>query len=370
MRFNKIRYLLIIGFVFCFKVAYAAEQNYCQVKGDINTTINIPKINLDAATENLTIIAESGDIAKTITCLNVPSSIVKIRAIVKDIPYNDKIKNEETNKDFTLNSKALGLGDTIDGNNDCPILRTGYNGIGVVWFNYNSLSSKWFCATQAESWGRNLDPGGKEVSIIDRVYLVKTGPILPGQFVYTPAPFLFTEYTGTSQNQTTAQMEKNKMLYTINIAATDTTIEAPVCEIVSIPVNGSYIVNTRESLNSLNGFKQEIKFNCSNGGVVLKKGSNVSFKLTNFYGLSTNSSEYLTSIDGLNASIEYSLSEDAKEKKPVPDDGPDKGVVKVKVVDTLGNGNFFLYVTPKVVYGKNGFPVENNADFKLKINLN
>lgn len=350
MNFYKIFYILLSGFVFCFKTAYASK--YCEVlSGTSDYVVTIPPLNISAAAEQFSVLADSGNISKKIRCSNVPSNIVKIRAIVNTVPYKDKTE-------YTINSNSLNLGSTIDGNDDCPILKTENSGIGVVWFNYNSLSRKWFCATQAQSWGRNLQVNGT-ADINDRVYFLKIGPIEPGVFSYSTNVFSFDEYVGTSMSQTTAQMTNNGLLYTISFQSEGTQIDSPVCSVYS-SLENSYLVNTRESLNPSKEFSERIEFSCTG---YIEQGDAVNFKLANPNSLLSNG-YYATSINGLYVSITYSENMEDSNLTTILKDG----IIKAKTNDNLGNGYFYLHFTPMVVHNENGFPIEEKANVNVRIN--
>lgn len=347
-------FLVVIAFFCIFKNTYASTK-YCDVvSGEIDYVIHLSDFTISAAADRLSVISESS-IEKSVQC-SAPSSIKKLRAIVNNIPIENKTG-------ITINSNVLGLGATIDGNDDCPILKTENTGIGIVWFNHNTYSDRWYCGTQLKSWGRDLRTNGT-VTITDKIYLIKIGPITPGKFSYTSNQFTFNEYSSTIENATTAQMTNNGLLYNIRFDSAEIIVDAPVCSILD-NINDNYEVSTKDSLVPSNEFSQKIKFHCDG---YIEKESPVKFNLRSSRGaLVNNSSYYATSIIELGTYISYSNGDGESQTQIYPSNN---SVITTKTNDDNGNGNFYLHFKPLVTNNSGHYPLVDQGDISLIIEQN
>lgn len=353
----KYKIFLCFSVFFCmFKNAYA--NKYCSVdqgSGDVDYVIHLSDLSLSAADERFSIISESS-VKKTITC-NAPASIKRLRTIVSDIPV-------QNNAQLTISSRTLGLGDTIDGVNECPILRTDNPGIGIVWFNYNSYSGAWFCGTQVSSWGRDLRLRGS-VDIVDKIILLKIGAVTPGEFSYVSNQFVFNEYSGTTPQATTAEMTNNGLLYRIRFDTEKINIKTPVCGL-SEDIYGNYEFITTDNYPSSEGFERMIKFHCSG---YIEENSPVKFNfISNNGSLLGHDNYYATSVAGLGFSIDYSNDNDEVGKVNIKPSS--NTIINTKTTDGFGNGYFYLHFKPFLTNNSGHYPSVDQANMDLKIEPN
>lgn len=263
---------LIVTLFFMTSVNTFASDMLCSTASP-EYSIVLNTINVTPGSDIGTILAESGPITKQITCGTLPNSRVAYSNAGSDIVDTSVFIQKH--------------------NISCKTISSGYDGIGIAWFNYNSSTQKWACASQ-QVLSRRVDSDAT-IDIIDEVYLVKTGKISPGTS-YFNKEFTFDEAVN---NSSTNYLPNYGRLYNIYLKGT-ITINAPFCIGDNVNFNDNF--ETKKALTSsytTNSFTVLVR--CTG---YIENNSLVNFSINSSFGKFL-SNYFATSIPNVGVSLQY-----------------------------------------------------------------
>lgn len=314
-------------------------EKYCSTP-EPSYNIDLGAINIDPGANVGDIVAQSGDIAKTISCAGAVGNtlIATLKA------------NNNTLTNISINISGRPIYGEADGS--CTVMESGYPGLGIAWYNYNSGTNRWHCFSRNSGQGRGLNSNGS-VAITDVIYLVKTGDIGTGVFNFNQT-FPISE-TGINPGY----LPDYGLLYQITLSG-DTTISAPVCTATAEKPQGKYQFSTEYALTqSYSTEDRLINVLCTG---YIANGTIVPFKVTSTNGLfSLDSNYFATSDAGLGVSIKYKKESTSSEQILLP-------TGRIRIPISNNQGSFGVKFIPYVKSGTGVYPLSTDNTFTMELN--
>lgn len=341
--------------------------NFCKVvDGSADVSIPIGDINILPGAEIGTVIASSPLIGKTIICSGSNSAGINFFPVVA---YAD-VAGDSTG--VSINGSRLP--DIIfKGSNvnrpsiDCRVIKSTVEGVGYAWFNYNSGTSVWNCATDG-TVTRGL---GSTRNIYDVIVLVKTGEVTTtdDNGVRFNKSFGFIERCdinpthGNNRPNNCSQLVGGS-LYNIYFD-TQIKINAPKCSISK--VSETYALKINEMINNssiTNNMTAQIS--CSDG--LIEDGTIIPIHVDTPLGLFIlDNNYYATSSSGLGVSVAYKMQGDSV-FQPLP---PENNTFEVKMPVAAGDNEPKAYIefkyTPYIKADSGIYPLTNDMHFDLNL---
>ncbi|MEY0291092.1 hypothetical protein AB7303_20035 [Providencia rettgeri] len=340
----KLKLFFSAGLLFFSGAALSATN--CVVTPNTDFTIELSSININPGAQVGDIVGESEIIERTILCDFKPTPDYDSM-----VAYYDTNPNKGTG--VFVEKKLPG---TVNISR-CEAMESGYPGLGIVWFNYNSANSnRWLCASKSESTGDGLISrvlsSGIERTIKDQVFLVKTGPIGTGNFNFDQT-YQFEERARTSNF-----LPNFGPLYKVIILG-ETKIESPTCTATNSSENKEYLV-----FNILNDLKsdinQSVNILCTG---YIEDGTVVPFQFLTKDGVFTqNNQYYASSVKGLGINISYKIDGDTNFIKLTPSQ---KDVINVPIYSGKSVLNF--RIEPYIEKDSGVYPLSDSASFNVSI---
>lgn len=280
------------------------------------------------------IVGSSGQIKKTVTCSDSSQDLIAFLAA------------RTGNTGISIQQHVL-----YDGSSDCAVMPSGYDGLGVAWYNYNSSTGWWACASSGEQLNRGLPKNGS-TNIIDEIYLVKTGKVSTGNFDFNRV-FQFNEVVMNSSGVSA----DFGALYTINLKG-DTVIRAPVCTSVARNISDLYKFSASQAVNqSFTTGDRIIDISCDG---YIENNTKVPFKITSANGIFLDSNYFATASEGLGVSIKYKVNSDTSVTILKPTNR-----ITVPIIDN--KGSIYLNFTPYIKAGSGVYPYLPDNIFNISI---
>lgn len=340
----KLKFFVSVCLLLASGSAFSATN--CVVTPDTDFTIELSSININPGAQVGDIVGESEIIERTILCNFKPTPEYDSM-----VAYYDSNPNKGTGvfveKQYPGTSRV----------SRCEAMESGYPGLGIVWFNYNSANlTQWLCASKSDSTGnglitRVLSPGITR-TIKDQVFLVKTGPIETGKFNFNQT-YQFEEHANSSNF-----LPNFGLLYKITIEG-ETTIEAPTCTASNSSANQEYLVSNISN-DSINGISQSINISCTG---YIEDGTVVPFQFLTKDGIfAQNNQYYASSVEGLGININYKIDRDTNFIKLIPSQ---KAVINVPIYS--GKSALDFIIEPYIEKDSGVNPVSDSASFNVNI---
>lgn len=328
----KLKFFISAGLLFISGQAFAAK--YCSTP-ELVYSLEFKNINVNPGLQVGDIISESGSLPKTVTCSDVKGKVLGSVFPGDDIEESGVVVN------------IHGIG--------CSVMNSGYPGLGIAWLNYNSGTGAWACGSKKAGLWRGLTNSrddSSSVDIVDEIYLIKTGVIEAGNFVFNQE-FYFDEKSSPSSGEVNFGR-----LYTIKMTGRSV-IEAPVCIAVAKQGKGRYQFSTNDALNKL--FVTEDKIIDVTCTGYIENGTIVPYKIISANGVYSQEPNFFgTSDAGLGVSIKYKNNSDSAENTLSPAD-------RVNVVINNNKSTFGLKFLPYVKNGTGVYPLESEVNFDITI---
>lgn len=322
----------------------AFSATNCVVTPDSDFTVELSSININPGAQVGDIVGESEIIERQILC-NYDST-----------PEYNRMQA------YYNGSNNIGTGVFIEkqypGTSEvsrCEAMESGYPGLGIVWFNYNTANeTRWLCASMPEGSGtfaRNL-VSGKTRTIRDQIFLVKTGPIETGNFKFDRT-YQFEERPNSSNH-----LPDFGPLYKV-ILSGESQIEAPVCTATNSSANQEYLVSNISN-DSKSDISQSINISCTG---YIEDGTVVPFQFLTKDGIfAQNNQYYASSVKGLGINISYKIDRDTNFIKLIPSQ---KGVINVPIFS--GKSALDFRIEPYIEKDSGVYPLSDSASFNINI---
>lgn len=335
--------LIFIGMVISF---YSRAGELCSVENPVYD-ISLNSINVNPAASVGAIIAESGPIAKQIACGNAPIGTVWAYVPVSQMQQTG----------LSIQVHELNYGNSPESN--CAVIATGYPGLGVAWYNYNSRTNWWQCVTNNVGINRVLNQGGS-TDIIDEIYLVKTGAIVSGEFDFN-MPFTFEEGWSDSTVLVSGSPSARGDLYQIVLRG-QTDILAPVCNVSRISVPSPQQFSMDQAINqSFSSAAVNHKVTCDG---YIENGTSVAVSMNALEGVFPFDSSYFSGSEvGMGFRMEYSLTATGGYNVVSPEDP----TLDVPIYN--GEADVFITLSPYVNPGSGVFPLAGNVYFNYELSV-
>lgn len=325
---------VLIGLLFTSYPALAAK--YCSTEQP-TYNVDLQEINIDPGANVGDVVAQSGDISKSITCSGSPTA--SFATLLAQ-------RNQLTDVYITIPGRTI----IAEQGGRCRVMESGYPGLGIAWYNYNSGTGRWHCFSNNELQGRALAPNGAR-DIMDVIYLVKTGDIETGDF-YFNKKFSIDETASSNLSLNYGE------IYSITLSG-QTKISAPVCEATAEKGTGRYPFSIDDALNqSYSTEDRQINVSCEG---YIANGTTVSFKIESSNGLfSLDSSYFATSDAGLGVLVKYKTESDSRDQTLQP-------TGRISIPINNNKGSFGLKFIPYVKSGSGVYPLSINNDFNIEV---
>lgn len=319
---------LNLGVLFFFSLTSlpAFSANFCSTDQPVYH-VDLNEVNINPGAKVGDIVGQSELISKKITCSR--SALAQLKA------QNNKL----TDISITIPDKP-----TVQGGG-CHVMESGFPGLGIAWYNYNSGTGVWHCFSNNQAQNRGLF-GTRYIK--DVIYLVKTGDISTGLFDFNKRFQLYESAGGLDQG----------LLYEI-ILSGNTTINAPICKPTIKQSTESYTFPVRDALTQ--SFLTEgmvVDVTCTG---YIENGTKLNYNIASANGVYLQDSNYFgTSVPELGVSIKYKNNIDNNEHNLSPSNN-------FNVVVNNNKARFLLKFSPYVKNGTGVYPLISNGNFNISI---
>jgi|AGFT01.1.fsa_nt_gi hypothetical protein len=310
--------------------------------------ISLKEININPSASIGDVVAKSEQISKDITCEKSSG------ALWAYIPVSDTM--QKTNVSISEHTITNG----VNGSQDCPAIKTGYDGLGIVWYNFNQKTNAWQCVTSNIGVYRTLNHG-TTTAVKDEIFLVKTGPLASGEFNFN-SNFHFNEgwyYRPVLPNNTPPNFKGR--LYEIKLKG-ESTISAPTCEVKKHSGSNLETFTIAQALSGSHVSKPT-KFRLACDGYI-EDGSIVSLKIEPNHAVYPYRKEYFsTSEQGV--AVKMYLSKDGSERYDVIT--PANPLFDVVV--NKRTSDFYIYHSPFIESDSGDKPINKDINYEYKITV-
>ncbi|ENN8379085.1 hypothetical protein ACAX46_004578 [Providencia rettgeri] len=319
----------VLGLTFISPKVFAAR--YCHTTdGQDSYNVELKMININPAAQIGDIIAQSDEFQRTIECSS-GSSMAQLKAQ----------NNPLTDISITIPDKPI----IPEQGSKCKAIDSGYPGIGVAWYNYNSRTNRWHCFSNNEAQIRMI---GDSATLVDIIYLVKTGDISTGNFNFNRVFNIYEIGNGEDYGE----------LYKITLSG-NSEINAPVCKAFAKQGSGAYRFSTSDALNQFYSSEDRIVDILCTG--YIPDQTIVPFQIVSENGTFPQSYDYYaTSSDALGVSIKYKTNNDATEKVIIPGD-------RMMIPIMSNKAEVGLKFTPYIKDDSGVYPLLDEYTFNLSI---
>lgn len=340
LKSNRIylKLLILLGGTVAYGNAFAAK--YCSTT-DPTYIIALNQIEIKADDKIGDIIGKSDLISKTITCS-------------RETPYPLVARNFKKKQSTNVFINQYGV--------SCEAIPSGYPGIGIAWYNYNSRAvNGWGCASNsnASNLVRGLSIDEKfdyKTEIKDQIFLVKTGSVSAGSHFFNEE-FVFNEAKDTLiVDNTYDYLPDFGKLYSLYLQG-NIDIYAPRCSASQKTYRESF--DTKKALiPSYETNEIELAVSCDG---YIENGTVVNFDVTSPTGqMAFNENYFATNLNGVGMAIKYQ-----GQNNSFIDLNTNR---KVPVVIYNNVSNIKLKLIPNIINGSGIYPVDSDKlDFKLTI---
>jgi len=277
-----------------------------------------------------------------------------IRGSTSDlVAYADVSQNVSTGVSVPFPTAPAGPGYT----DACEVMESGFPGLGIAWFNYNTATSKWMCAS-INSKGY-VTRGINSNKIYDQIALVKIGPVGNGSGQNETFNFDKTfQFNERKDDVANGYQPDLGILYKMTLKG-NTVVQPPICNAVATSANYNFTTTDAVNKKYITSPKQVVNIVCSG---VIENGSRATFYPVSKNGVfSLDENYFATSNPGVGILASYTLSGDPIVNNIKPNTG-----IHIPITDNKATINFMY--TPYIKNESGIYPETGHIDFNLNLN--